>query len=99
MSSSNLGLGWLAVGPGGVFVVGGACAVASVEVADEPVAERSECLVVEVTGSPPLVVELAAAGARCDRTECPLVDGVVETPVADTSGEHGVFLAGGDGER
>ena len=42
-------MGWLTVCPGGVFVVGGAGSVAAVELADEPVAERSECLVVEVT--------------------------------------------------
>ena len=99
MSSSNLYLCWLTVCPGGVFVVVGAGSKASVEVADEPVPERSECLVVEVTGGTVLVVELSAAGARCDRAERPLVDGVVETPVADMAGEDRVFLAGGDGER
>lgn len=67
------------------------------EVADEPVAEGSEGLVVEVTCGSSVVVELAAAGACRDRTECPLVDGVVEAPVADMAGEHGVLLARGDG--
>ena len=69
------------------------------EVADEPVAEGSEGLVVEVTCGSSVVVELAAAGACRDRTECPLVDGVIEAPVANVSGEDGVFSAGGDGER
>ena len=98
MSSSNLCLCWLTVCPGGVFVVVGAGSKASVEVADEPVPERSECLVVEVSGGTVLVVELAAAWACVQRAERPLVDGVIEAPVADVSGEHGVFLAGGDRE-
>ncbi len=99
MSSSCLGLGWLSVCPGGVFVVGAARSDAAVEVADEPVAERSKGAVVEVAGCSVLAVELAAAWACRDRTECPLVDGVIEAPVANVSGEDGVFSAGGDGER
>ena len=93
MSSSSLGLGWLAVCPCGVFVVGAACSEAAVEVADEPVAERSECLVVEVASGSSLVVELAAAGAGVQRAERPLVDRVVEAPVADMPGKDGVILA------
>jgi len=56
-------LWWLAVGPGGVFVVGGAVVEAAVEVCDEAVGEGSECLVVEVSCGSALVVELSAAGA------------------------------------
>ena len=88
----------MAVGPGGVFVVGGAGAEAAVEVADEPVAERSEGLVVEVAGGSSLVVEGPTAGACGDGAERPLVDGVVEAPVADVAGEHGLLLAGRDGQ-
>ena len=69
------------------------------EVADEPVAERAEGLMVEVSGGSSLVVEGPAAGAGVELAEGPLVDGVVEAPVPDMAGEHGMFLAGGDGER
>ena len=63
------------------------------EVADEAVAEGSECLVVEVARSASLVVELSASGAGQKRAEGPLVDGVVEAFVADVSGEHCPFGA------
>ena len=83
----------LAVCPGGVFVVGLSGLEAAVEVADESVAEGSEGLVVEVAGVSSLVVEVAAAWAGLERAVCPLVDGVVEAPVAVVGGEHGPFLA------
>ncbi len=50
-------------------------------------------MVVEVTDGSSLVVELAAAGAGLEAAEGPLVDGVIEAPVADMSCEHGSFLA------
>ena len=68
------------------------------EDADEAVAEGAECLVVEVAGGSSLVVEGAAAGTCRQRAERPVIDRVVEAPVADVVGEHGSFLAGGDGE-
>ncbi len=37
--------------------------------------------------------------AAGERTESPLVDGVVEAAVADVTGQNGAFLAGGDGQR
>ena len=43
--------------PGGVFVVGGSVFETSVDDADESVSESSQCLVVEVAGCSPLVVE------------------------------------------
>jgi hypothetical protein len=48
---------------------------------------------VEVAGGSALVVERSAAGADGEGAECPLVDRVVEAPVADVAGEHGSFLA------
>lgn len=88
----------LSVGPGGVFVVGAAGAEAAMQVADEAVAESSEGSVVEVAGGPALVVEVPAAGAGLEGAEGPLVDGVVEAPVADVAGQHGFLLAGCDGD-
>ena len=49
--------------PGGVFVVGGLVFEAAVEDAYESVGEGSQCLVVDVAGCPPLVVELSGAWA------------------------------------
>ena len=49
--------------PGGVFVVGGSVFEAAVEDADEAVGEGSECLVVEVAGCSPLIVEGSGAWA------------------------------------
>ena len=90
--------GWLAVCPGGVFVVEAVVVEAAVEDADEPVGERSEGLVVEVAGGSVLVVEGATARALGERAERGLVEGVVEPPVADVSGEDGFLFAGGDGQ-
>ena len=53
---------------------------------------------VEVAGGSVLVVEGAAALTVRQGAERPLVDRVVEAPVADVAGEHGSFLAGRDGE-
>ena len=45
-----------------------------------------------------LVVEQAASGALGEGAERGLVEGVVEPPVADVSGEDGFLFAGGDGQ-
>ena len=82
--------------PGDVFVVAVVVAEAAVEDPDEAVAECAERLVVQVAGGAPLVVELAGTGTGLQCAERPLIDGVVETPVADVAGEHGTFLARGD---
>ena len=87
------------MGPGGVFVVVGSGLYAAVEDADEAVAERSERLMMEVAAGASVVLEGAAAGAGGDRTECPVIDRVVEAAVANVPCEHGTFLAGRDGER
>jgi hypothetical protein len=52
----------LAVAPGGVFVVEGAGFEAAVEVADEPVGEAAQGVVVPVPVGALLVVEGAGAG-------------------------------------
>ena len=62
MSSCGLVEGG-SVCPGGVFVVGGLVFEASVEDADEPVGEGSECLVVDVACCFSLVVEHSGAWA------------------------------------
>ena len=92
MSSGDGEVG-CAVGPSSVFVVVTAGSEAAVEVADEAVAEGSECLVVEVARSASLVVELSGSWAGQKRAEGPLVDGVVEAFVADVAGEHCPFGA------
>ena len=79
--------------PGGVFVVEGVVSKASVEDSDEAVAEGSEGLVVEIAFGPVLVVEHSAAGTGGEGAEGPLVDGVVQAPVADVAGQHGPFGA------
>lgn len=89
---------WLAVCPGGVFVVEGAVFEAAVENAHEAVGERPEGLVVEVAVGSPLVVEHSASGALGERAERGLIERVVETPVADMTGQHSAFLAGRDGQ-
>ena len=48
---------------------------------------------VGVTGSAVLVVEGTSSGAAGQRAECPLIEGVVETFVADVAGEHDTFTA------
>jgi len=50
-------------------------------------------LVVEIAFGTPLVVEVSASLALGDRTERPLVDSVIETPVADVAGQHDTFRA------
>ncbi len=64
---------------------------------DEAVAQGAECLVVQVAGIAMLVLEDPGAGASLQGAEGPLVDGVVEAAVAEVAGQHGAFLAGGDG--
>jgi hypothetical protein len=55
-------------------------------------------LVVEVSGGAVLVVERSCACAVVDGAEGPLVDGVVEPSIADTTSQDGAFLTGGDGQ-
>jgi hypothetical protein len=86
-SGGGVGLG-LSVGPGGVFVVVGSGFEGSAELADEAVPERSEGLMVKVTCGASLIIEVTAPGTGLEGTERPLIDGVVESPVADMSGEH-----------
>ena len=64
------------------------------QVADEAVGEGAERLMVEVAGGAPPVVEVAAARARLQRAQRPLVGGVVEPPVADEARLHGALAAG-----
>jgi hypothetical protein len=69
-----------------VFVVVGVVVEAAVEDADEAVAECSEGLVVAGAGSASLVVVGPSCGASGEGAEGPLVDGVVEAPVAGVAG-------------
>jgi hypothetical protein len=64
-----------------------------VEVAGESVAEGSEGLVVVMSGGSLLVVEVSVSGAGLERAEGPVVDGVIEAPVAYMSCEHGPSLS------
>ena len=83
------GLAVFAMCPGSVFAVGGVVAQAAVEDADESVAEGAQCLMVHVARGAVLVVESAGTRAAGERTESPLVDGVVEAAVADVTGQNG----------
>ena len=85
--------------PGGGLVVAGAGPETAVQVADESVGEGAQRLVVEVAGGAPCVVEVAAARARPQRAQRPLVGGVVESPVADEARLHGPLAAGCYGQR
>ena len=85
--------------PGDGFVVGSPGAEAAVEVAHQAVPEGAEGLVVQVTGGAPCVVELAAAGARAQRAQRPLVGCVGEPPVADEARLHGALASRCYGER
>ncbi len=66
--------------------------------ADESVGECSQGLVVEVAGGSSVVVEGSTSFAGGERAERPLVDGVVEAPIADVAGQHGSFASGCDGQ-
>lgn len=66
---------------------------------NESVPERSESLGVRVSVGSALVVERPASDAGVEGAECPAVDGIVETVVADVSGDHRAVLAGGDRDR
>ena len=50
---------------------------------------------VQVAGGAVLVVEGACAWAVGERAQGPLVDGVIQTAVADVAGQNGAFLARG----
>ena len=69
------------------------------EDADEAVAEGTQGLVVHVAGGAVLVVVGAGAGAGGERAEGPVVDGVVESPVAYVAGQYGAFLARCNSQR
>jgi hypothetical protein len=69
-----------------------------VQDADESITQGAQGLMVEVSGGAVLVVERSRAWAVVDRAEGPLVDGVIEAAVAYVAGQHGAFLAGGDGQ-
>jgi hypothetical protein len=86
------------VGPGDVLVVEAAVLEAAVEDANEAVRERSKCLVMEVALGSVLVVKRSASGALSERAERGLVERVVEAPVADVAGQHGLLLPGRDGQ-
>lgn len=64
---------------------------------DESVAQGAEGLVVQVAGGAVLIVEGAGAEAGGQGAEGPLVDRVIETPVADVTG-HSAFFARRDGQ-
>ena len=55
-------------------------------------------LVMEIALGSVLVVVKAASGALAECAERDLVEGVVETPVADMAGEDGFLLAGRNGQ-
>ena len=82
------------VSPGRLLVVEGASPEAAVQVADEPIGERPERLMVGLSGCTSLRVEVAAAGARLQRAQRPLVGSVVESPVADKARLHGPLAPG-----
>jgi len=63
-----------------------------VQDADESITQGAQGLMVEVSGSAVLVVERSGAWAVVDRAEGPLVDGVVEPPIADVTGQDGALL-------
>src|SRR6201996_1274169 len=79
----------VAVGPGGVLVVGGVVGQAAVHDADQAVAESAERLVVGVPGGSMLVVVGAGAGAGGQGGKGPQVDRVGEALVAGVAGQHG----------
>ena len=89
------GVGDLAVRPGGVLAVGVVVAEAAVQDADESVAQCTQGLVVQVAGGAVVVVEGACSRTGGERAEGPVVEGVVEAPVADVAGQYGAFLARG----
>ena len=89
---------FVAVCPGGVFVVDGVVAEAAVEEADESVAECSQGTGVGVAGGSTLVVEGSGARAGGEGGEGPLVADVGEAPVAGVAGEHDVVFAGRSGD-
>ena len=59
----------------------------------ESVGENSQCLVVEIVGCLSLVVERSGTGLLVRDQNHLLVQGIVETPVAEATGDHGVAAA------
>ena len=59
--------------------------------ADQAVAEAAESLMVGVASGAVLVVEGASSWTSGQRTERPLVKGVIEAFVADVTSQHGAF--------
>lgn len=75
-----------------MFVVDGAVP-AAVQDPDEPISERPQGLVVEIARGTTLVVVRASSWAVGEAAESPLIYSVVESPVADVSGQNCAFLA------
>ena len=69
------------------------------EDADESVAQSAQGLMMQIAGGAVVVVEGACSRTVRESAEGPLVDGVVESPVADVAGQYGAFLARRDGQR
>src|SRR5215475_4986866 len=87
------------VPPGGGLVVGGAGLEASVQDADEPVGESSECVVVLESAGAELVVVGAGAGRGAQRGEGLGVERVDQPVVMHVAGGDDFLLArrAGDG--
>ena len=75
------------MGPGGVFVVGGAGLEDAVEDADEFVGEFASGGLAGLRSGIVGVVVGPGAGRCAQGAEGPLVDGVIEAPVADVAGD------------
>src|SRR6185437_4640436 len=84
--------------PGGGLVVEGAGLEASVEDADEPVGQPSECVVVLDSAGAELVVEGAGAGRGVQGGEGLGVERVDEPVVVDEPGGDDLLLPGGSGD-
>ena len=81
------------VRPGGCLVVEGAGLQASVQDADQPVGEPSQCVVVFDSAGAELVVEGAGAGRGVQRREGLGVERVDEAVVVDEPGGDDLLLA------
>src|SRR6266699_1218556 len=86
------------VAPCGGLVVEGPGLQASVQDADEPVREPSECVIVLESLGALLVVERAGAGRGVQRREGPGHEGVDEPVVVDEPGGDDLPLARGAGD-
>src|ERR1041384_3960408 len=92
-SSSRLSL-FLVVGPGDVFVVGGAGREAAVQDADQAIAELAQGRAVADPASAELVVVAAGAGRAAQRGEGLQAEGVDEPGVVHIAGHDEGLLAG-----